>query len=302
MLVIIGVVVVIGCILGGYLLEHGLLMVLFQPAELLIIGGAALGALLIGNPMSVIKHVIHGLLGTIKGSPYTKAYYLKTMKMLYDFFSHTRKNGIAAAEADLDDPKKSAILSKYPEFLNDTYANRFFCDSLRTAASGGMGNFELDQVMEGDIEVFHHEAREAVTALNSAADSLPGLGIVAAVLGIVITMGAMGGPPEEIGKKVAAALVGTFLGILLCYGFVGPLAQNISTAGEAQIAYYQTLRIAIIVFLKGAPPLIAVEALRRAIPMSERPTFAEMETTCRNKGGPAAAAPAAAEPGKEAAA
>lgn len=283
MLIIIGFVIVLASIVGGYVLEHGNLLVLFQPVELLIIGGAALGALLIANPLSQIKHMLHGLIGTLKGTPYTKDYYLKTLKMLYDFFSHTRKNGIASVEADLDDPSKSAILAKYPAFLKDTFAVRFFCDSLRTAASGGMGNHELDQVMETDIEIFHQESREASTALSTAADSLPGLGIVAAVLGIVITMSAMGGPPEEIGKKVAAALVGTFLGILLCYGFVGPLAQNMAAIDEAKSVYYQCIRLAIGGFLKGGPPLIAVEAARRAVPMNVRPTFAEMEKLCRSK-------------------
>ncbi|HUP05037.1 MAG TPA: flagellar motor stator protein MotA, partial [Bryobacteraceae bacterium] len=224
MFAIIGVLVVIGAILGGYLFEHGNVLVLLQPAELLIIGGAALGTALIANPMHVLKQIAGSLGSVLKGSPYGKDRYLESLKMLYDLFNHARKEGLAAVESDIEDPSKSKILSAHPAVMKNSHVSRFICDTLRTATTGVVDPFDLDQMMEADMECHHHESTEPVNSLSTVADSLPGLGIVAAVLGVVITMGSLGGPPEEIGKKVAAALVGTFLGILMCYGFVGPLA------------------------------------------------------------------------------
>ncbi|MGC4053696.1 MAG: flagellar motor stator protein MotA [Paludibaculum sp.] len=228
MFVLIGIAIVIGAIVGGYLMEHGKLLVLMQPAELVIIGGAALGTIFVGNPMHTIIGMAKSILGALKGSPFTKPFYLEQLRMLNDIFVYARKNGMAKLESDLDEPEKSAIFTKYPGFLKNHHALDFFCDTVRMSISGGVGPFELDQLMELDMEVQHHEGSEPAAALTTVADALPGLGIVAAVLGVVITMGALGGPPEEIGHKVAAALVGTFLGILMCYGFLGPLASNIS--------------------------------------------------------------------------
>ena len=281
MLAIVGVLVVLGCIAGGYLMEKGNLLVLMQPAELLIIGGSALGTVLLGNPAHVLKRLVSSMLGILKGSRYTPAVYLETLKFLNDFFNASRRNGLASLEADLDAPDKSAFFQKYPTFTKDHHALIFFCDTMRTVSTGGIGVHELDQMMETDLEVHHKQARLPVLALSTLAESLPGLGIVAAVLGIVITMGALGGPPEEIGHKVAAALVGTFLGILLCYGFFGPAASNISKQIDSESDYFLCLRMAILAYMKGAPPLIAIEAARRAIPHHVRPTFQEMDSACR---------------------
>ncbi len=201
MFVIIGVVVVIGAILGGFLMEKGPLPVLIQPAELIIIGGAALGTLLIANPLPTIIKLFKGLIGLIGGSKYSAAFYLENLKMLNDLFTFARKNGLPKLEGDMDAPDKSPVFSKYPKFLADHHAVDFLCDTLRMFISAGADPFDLDQMMELDLEVHHHEVGEPVAALSSTADALPGLGIVAAVLGIVITMGALGGPPEEIGKK-----------------------------------------------------------------------------------------------------
>jgi chemotaxis protein MotA len=288
---IIGIVVVIGAVMGGYLMEHGQLGVLVQPAELIIIGGAALGTLLIANPLPILIKIVHGLLGVLKGSPYTKPYYLQTLKMLNDLFMVARKNGLAKLEEDVENPDKSQVFSKYPDFLKNHHAVHFVCDTLRMAISGGVQPFDLDQMMEMDMDVHHHEASVPVSALNTVADALPGLGIVAAVLGVVITMGALGGPPEEIGHKVAAALVGTFLGILLCYGFLGPLASCVTKINDAEGDYLQCLRQGIIAFVKGSPPALAIEFARRSIPGELRPSFSDTEAAC--KGG-AAAPPAAA--------
>lgn len=291
MFVIIGVVVVIGAILGGFLMEKGPLPVLIQPAELIIIGGAALGTLLIANPLPTIIKLFKGLIGLIGGSKYSAAFYLENLKMLNDLFTFARKNGLPKLEGDMDAPDKSPVFSKYPKFLADHHAVDFLCDTLRMFISAGADPFDLDQMMELDLEVHHHEVGEPVAALSSTADALPGLGIVAAVLGIVITMGALGGPPEEIGKKVGASLVGTFLGILLCYGFIGPMAANMTKINEAQGRYYTFLRVGVLAFIKGASPMVAAEYARRSIPSSLRPSFKEMESTCRGEKG---AAPAAA--------
>jgi chemotaxis protein MotA len=240
MFVIIGIVVVIGAIVGGYLMEHGNLKVLIQPAELVIIGGAAIGTVLIANPLFILKKIAGGLAGALGGSPFTKEKYLETLKMLSELLSRARKEGLMALEADSDAPDKSPVFSKYPKFLKDHHALHFVCDTLRMAA-----------------------------------------------------MGALGGPPEEIGHKVAAALVGTFLGILLCYGFIGPVASSMAKTTEDEQAYYYVLRVVLVSFIKGAPPTVAVEFGRRAIPVHVRPTFQEAEGAIKNKGGEAPAQAAA---------
>src|ERR1039457_4733351 len=206
---IIGIVVVFGCIVAAYLMEHGKLLVLMQPAELLIIGGGAIGTVLIANPTHITQQMAGGLLGAFGSSKYTKQRYVDSLKMMYELLQKARKEGLVALETDIEEPDKSPLISKYKEFAKDHHALNFVCDTMRMAVSGGGEVFDLDQMLEADIEVHHHEASEPVSGLTTMADSLPGLGIVAAVLGVVITMGALGGPPEEIGRKVAAALVGT---------------------------------------------------------------------------------------------
>ncbi len=283
MLAIVGLVVVIGAIVGGYLMEHGNLLVLLQPAELLIIGGAAAGTLLIANPLPVIVRILKGVTGILSTGQFNKPFYLETLKMLNEIFMRARKGGMASLEGDVDAPQKSPLFSKYPKFVKNHHALNFVCDTLRMAVTGGVSHFELDQMMELDLEVHHAEVSVPVNSLNTMADALPGLGIVAAVLGVVITMGSLGGPPEEIGHKVAAALVGTFLGILLCYGLFSPLAANMSKVNDAESHYYHCLRIGIIAFVRGAAPIQAVEFARRTIPAEARPSFQEMEATCRAK-------------------
>jgi len=283
MLALIGIVVVFGAIVGGYLLEKGNLLVLLQPAELVIIGGAALGTLLVGNPMEIVLGIGRGLPQVLRGSQYTKSAFLETLKLLYELFTHLKKLDMAGIEAVVEEPAKSPVFSKYPRFLSDSHVRDFICDTLRTHSSGSVGHHDLDQVMESDIDVHHRSKSAPVKALSTVADSLPGLGIVAAVLGVIITMGSLGGPPEEIGHKVAAALVGTFLGILLCYGLIGPLAANLSRINDAEGEYYQVVRQGIFYFLKGAAPIVAVEFARRNVPANLRPTYREMESACRKQ-------------------
>lgn len=295
MFAIIGILIVIAAIMGGYLMEHGIVKVLLQPAELLIILGAAIGTVLIANPLHILKKIAAGIAGVFTGSKFTKARYVSTLKMMYDLFNKARKEGLMGMEADVEEPAKSAVFAKHPQFLKDHHVRDFVCDTLRMAITGAEA-FDLDQLLDLDMEVHHLDAGQPIAALSSMADSLPGLGIVAAVLGVVITMGALGGPPEEIGRKVAAALVGTFLGILLCYGFVGPIAANMSMAVEEERAYYYVLRVVMITFLKGTAPIMAVESARRAIPGNVRPSFQEVEKACRGTGteDPPAAAAASA--------
>jgi chemotaxis protein MotA len=294
MLPIIGIVVVFAAVITGFLMEKGHLLVLLQPSELVTIAGAAIGTLLVANPIHIIKAMIAGVLGALSPSRFGKERYLDTLKMLFELCNKVRKKGLIGIEDDVEKPAESEIFKKYPAFLKDHHAQAFVCDTLRTAITGGVEPFDMDQMMELDMEVAHHETMQPVNALTTVADALPGLGIVAAVLGVVITMGSLGGPPEEIGKKVAAALVGTFLGILLCYGVVGPLAANMTKEADAQNSYLHVLRVAILAFLKGLAPMLAIEIGRRAIPEYARPTFDEMEQGCKR---PAAGeAPAAANP------
>lgn len=290
---IIGIVVVIGAVIGGYLMEHGNMKVLVQPAELVIIGGAALGTLLIANPLPIIMKIVKGITGVLSSGKYNQALYLKTLQMLNESFSKARKSGMAALEADVEGPDKSELFKKYSDVTKDHHVLDFICDTLRMAMSGTISHHDLDTMIELDLEVHHHEANAPVTALTSVADSLPGLGIVAAVLGVVITMGSLGGPPEEIGHKVAAALVGTFLGILLCYGFLSPLAANMSRSNDAETQYYHCLRTGLVAFIRGAAPILAVEFARRSIPADVRPSFKDMEKACKG-GGPAKVEAAAA--------
>ncbi|PSH05260.1 MAG: flagellar motor stator protein MotA [Acidobacteria bacterium] len=281
MFIIIGIVVVFGSIIGGYLMEHGNLKVLLQPAELIIIGGAAAGTLLIANPLHVVKKIVGGVTGAFKGSRFSKEFYLETLKMCYEILNKARKDGLLAIESDIEQPEQSAVFSKYPKIIKDHHTRDFVCDTLRMAVTGGIDPFDIDQMMDLDMEVSHRGSNAPVAALTTVADALPGLGIVAAVLGIVVTMGALGGPPEEIGHKVAAALVGTFLGILLCYGLLGPLAANMAKVAEDEHAYVYVLRVVLISFIKGAAPIQALEFGRRAIPVNLRPNFNEMEKSCK---------------------
>ena len=284
MISILGIVVVLGAIAGGYLMEHGKFLVLVQPAELIIILGSAIGTVIVANPLPTLIRMVKGVLGILSGSPFTKAFYLESLKMIYELYNVARKSGTAKLEEEVDNPGKSPVFSKYPKFMKSHHAVAFLCDTLRMAVSGGVDPMEIDQMMEVDLDVHHRESGEPIAALSTMADALPGLGIVAAVLGIVITMGSLGGPKEQIGEHVGAALVGTFLGILLCYGIFGPLASAMSKQNDAEANYLGFLRMAAIGFIKGLSPLMAVELARRSIPSNVRPSFQEVEGACRGGG------------------
>jgi chemotaxis protein MotA len=282
---IIGIALVFIAVIGGFLLEDGKPLVLAQPSELIIIGGAAIGTMLAANPLSVIATILKSVMSVWGGNPFSKVYYLESLKMLYDIFQFARKNGTAKLEDEVENPEKSPTFSKYPRMLRDHHMLHFVCDTLRMSTSGVVAPHDLDAILENDIDVHHHEEMIPVTALTTIADALPGLGIVAAVLGVVITMGALSGPPELIGRKVGAALVGTFLGILLSYGVVSPIASNIEKIVNANTQFHQVLRAGLVAYAKGVVPSIAVEYARRAIPHKVRPTFKEVEIACKGAGG-----------------
>jgi chemotaxis protein MotA len=289
---IIGILIVFGAVLGGFLMEKGPLLVLLQPSEFLIIAGAGIGTMLVANPLHVLKKVASGLTQILGGSKFTKQRYLDSLKMMFALFNKARKEGLVGIETDIEEPEKSPLFSKYPAFLKDHHVRDFVCDTMRMAITGGASTFDVDQMMDLDMEVHHAGATQPASALTTMADALPGLGIVAAVLGVVVTMSSLGGPPEEIGHKVACALVGTFLGILLCYGMVGPLAANLTKLIDEEHAYYYVLRVVMLSFIKGMSPMLAIEMARRAIPGHLRPSFQEVEKNCRQKDDSSAAAAA----------
>jgi len=280
MLAIIGILVVTGAVIGGYILEKGHLMVLFQPAEFVIIGGAAIGSLLIGTPIKVLKRIVSQVFKVMGSGPNRKAY-TELLVMMFELFNVARKDGLVGLESHIEKPKESAVFKKYPDFLKNSHALSFLSDTMRLIIMGGVPEHDLEAMMDLDLETHHEENAKPSLSLARIGDALPGLGIVAAVLGVVITMGAIGGPPEEIGHKVGAALVGTFLGVLLSYGYVQPLAANLSAMNELESKYYICLKQALLAFHKGFAGAIAVEYARRVIPADIRPSFAEVEKACR---------------------
>jgi chemotaxis protein MotA len=280
MLTIVGFIVVAGAVIGGFIMEGGQIMVLFQPAEFLIIGGAAFGALLVATPVKVLKKLIAQIKSSFGGG-YDKDAYTGQMVMLYEIFNIARREGLVGLESHIEKPEESEVIRRYPGFLQNHHAVNFMSDTMRLIITGSVQPHELEALLDVDLDTHHDEVDTPPTMLSTIADSLPGLGIVAAVLGVVITMGAIGGPPEEIGHKVGAALVGTFLGVLLCYGFVGPLAHNIRASNQSDTTYMHCLKQCLLAFCKGFPPSIAVEYGRRSIPTEVRPSFTEVEDACK---------------------
>jgi chemotaxis protein MotA len=281
MFTIIGSAIVVACVIGGFLLEHGNLAVLFQPVELLIIGGAAIGGFIIASPMKVIKAVFAGIMKMLTGKGYTKADYLEALTMLGEVFYKIRKEGLVSVEGDVDNPKESAIFTKYPRFFKNHHALELVVDTLRTVMTTKIEPNELEALIDAELESHQEELTAPSKSVATVADSLPGLGIVAAVLGIVLTMGKMNEPPAVLGQSIGAALVGTFLGVLLCYGFVGPMAKNMEVSAAEELQYLAVLKMAIVAFVGGAAPQVAVEFGRRVVPAVDKPAFVEVEEALR---------------------
>lgn len=274
---LIGLAVVFASIIAGYTMHGGQLLILFQISEFIIIGGAAIGALLISNPPDMLRRIVQGVLATLRGNKLSKAAYLELLQFLFEIFQLAKREGLIALEQHVENPHSSAIFSKYPTVLANHHAVDFFCDTMKVVLNGGVPPHDLEDLMELDLETIHQKESRAPAALITIADSLPGLGIVAAVLGVVITMGKVDQPPEVVGHSVAAALVGTFLGVLLSYGVVGPIGRSLENLQAAEQRYLNCIKAAILAFVKGAPPVVAVEYGRRAIDPDFRPSFQETE-------------------------
>ncbi|MBL1276131.1 MAG: flagellar motor stator protein MotA [Ectothiorhodospiraceae bacterium] len=280
---IIGVIIVLGCVGGGFVLSHGHLAALWQPFELVIICGAAFGAFVISNPGTVIKDSFGSIGKLLSGSKHNKASYMELLALMYDLFTKARKEGLMALEGDIDEPHESPIFQKYPKILKNHHALDFIADYLRLMVGGNMNPFEIENLMDVELDTHHHEAAKVPTAFTAVSDALPGFGIVAAVLGIVITMASIGGPVEELGKHVAAALVGTFLGILFAYGFVGPMATSLTAMNEDDSKVFECIKVCLLASLNGYAPQISVEFGRKTLESHNRPGFQELEDFVKGK-------------------
>lgn len=282
MLVPIGFLGVLGAVVGGYIMAHGNLSVLFQPAEIIIIFGAATGALVISSPKHVLIGVIKGAIKTITGGGgYSKKDYMEALLLITEIFTKIRKEGLISIEQDVEEPQNSPIFSKYPKFMKNHHALGLLTDTLRTVMTTTVSPYELESILDSELETLHETESAPAKNLINIAESLPGLGIVAAVLGVVITMGKIKEPPDVLGHSIGAALVGTFLGVLMCYGFVGPLARRLEASVNEEKEFLQVIKAALVSFVGGAAPQIAVEFARRGIPPHLRPSFHELEEEIR---------------------
>ena len=277
MLIIVGLLVVILSVLGGYVGAHGKLGALWQPYELVIIGGAALGAFLVGTPVKTVKQTLQATVGVFKGPRYKQQDYIDVLSLLYELLNKARREGFMALEDHVERPAESSIFANYPKVQADHHLVDFITDCLRLMIGSNIEPHELEPLLELELEKHHGEAMQPAAVLNKVADGLPGFGIVAAVLGIVITMGSIGGEITEVGAHVACALVGTFLGILLAYGFVGPLASAVEARAEQDARIYESVKTALLACLRGYNPKIALEFARKTLPSNVRPGFSEFE-------------------------
>lgn len=283
MFVIIGLAVVALSVVTGFLMGGGNLVLLLQWAEFVTIGGAAIGSVLIASPLTTLKKIASALPKMIGSHSYSKQDYLDLLKSFNDLFLVAQRDGLLAIEKHVENPEESEILGSNEKFIKNEQTKTFFCDTIKIMLTGGVPPHELEALMDIEIETFEGEEKPASLALAKVGDSLPGLGIVAAVLGIIVTMGSINDGAEAVGHHVAAALVGTFLGVLLAYGFVNPLASNMEHMIESKVRFMQTIKSCIIAYAKGNPPIIAVEIARRTIFSDARPSFSELENFIRGK-------------------
>ncbi len=283
MFVIIGFLVVVIAIVVGFTVAGGNLVLLIQVAEFIVIGGTALGSILIASPLPLIKKIISYIPQTLKSHHISKQDYLDLLKSFNDLFLLAQRDGLLAIEKHIEDPLQSDILSKSEKFVNDAFARDFFSDTMKVMLSGGIPPHELEGLIDAEIETFDLESQPVTSSISTVGDSLPGIGIVAAVLGIIVTMSSIDQGAEVVGHHVAAALVGTFLGVLMAYGFVNPLAKNIEHILEDKKRYLETIKTCIVAYAKGNPPILSIEMARRTIYSDERPTFTELENFVRGK-------------------
>lgn len=277
MFIIIGIVIVMGCVIGGFLMIDGPLGVLVQPSEFVVIGGAVIGATIAANPLKYLMRILASLPVALKGSQYNKKTYTDVLRMQYEVFINSKKGGLLSIEEDVNNPLASPIFTQYPSFTANHHAVDFFCDAMKMLVNGACSAEELEIMLESEMETHHDEGAIVPGLLQRASDALPGLGIVAAVLGIVVTMQHLDGPPEELGHHVGAALVGTFLGLLLSYGFLAPIAANLENLAQDEGKYYNCLKTGLVAFANGAAPMTAVEFARKTIFSFDRPPTSELE-------------------------
>lgn len=278
----IGILVVLFSVFGGYVLAGGHLHVVFQPFEFLIIYGAAIGGFLIGNPLSTSKMAVRKAIHALVGKNYNKKDYVELLQLIFQLFQIFRKDGPQAVEKHIEEPNSSEIFKLYPAFLKNHHAVDFLCDTMKITLSADLSQYDVDDLLENDIKVTHQEEYAAQHSVQNTSDAFPGLGIVAAVLGIVHTMGYLDQGPTTIGEHVATALIGTFLGVLSCYGFVGPIALKMKNDIDAEGRYMSVIKAALVSLQRGAPPLVCVEFARRSIYPNDRPTFEEMDNATKD--------------------
>ncbi len=283
MFIIIGAVVVLGSLVTGFSMAGGSIGALIQISEFITIGGAATGALLIMAPLPTIKKIISSITGALGAKHLEKEEYMQLLKALYDIFLVAQRDGLLAIEKHIENPAESEVLNQSEAFIKNEIALAFFSDTLKVMLSGGVPPHEIEALMDTEIETYETENKPIAELLTKLGDSFPGLGIVAAVLGIIVTMSSINEGAEVVGHHVAAALVGTFLGVLLAYGFVGPLATNIEHNVETQVRFMETIKTAVVAYAKGNPPIVAVEIARRTLFQDVRPTFTELESYLRGK-------------------
>jgi len=281
--VFIGLAVVFGSIVVGYSMHHGEFAILIQASEFIIIAGAAFGAVVIGNPPATVKAMFAETLALLKPDPYAKETFGDLLQVLYDIFHRARRDGLVGIEDHVERPYESDLFKRYPSFRENPHAVSFLSDTMKVLLTGAVEDHHLAEILDLDLDQHHHEAMVVPNRLRTVADAMPGFGIVAAVLGVIITMGKIGGSPEAIGRSVAAALVGTFLGILLAYGVVGPIAQALQNRAASHERYLGCIRTALLSFARGDPPITCVEFARRNIEPSVRPSFEELEEMTRKR-------------------
>lgn len=283
MFLLLGLLVVFGSIIAGYTMHGGAIAVLVQVSEIIIIGGAALGALLIGNKPKVVLDMTKQVIGLLKPSPFDRRAYAELLQVLYEIFYTARRDGLVGIESHIESPETSELFKQYPRFRSSHHAVSFLSDTMKVLLTGAVEDHHLSEILDLDLDRHHGEAMIIPNALNKCADAMPGFGIVAAVLGVIITMGHIGGTAAEVGESVAAALVGTFLGILLAYGIIGPIAQAVENRVHGEDSYMRCIRTAVLSFARGDPPITSVEFARRNIEPGERPSFAELEEMTRKR-------------------
>ncbi len=283
MFIAIGFVILFGSVIFGFTMHGGQLAVLAQVSELIIIGGAAFGSLVIGNKPTEVTHIIKETLGLLKPNPYGRSAYSELLQVLYDVFYAARRDGLVGIESHIEEPENSSLFGKYPSFQQKESAVSFLSDTMKVLLTGAVQDHHLAEILDLDLERHEEASMVPSVALARISDAMPGFGIVAAVLGVIITMGRIGGPAAEIGESIAAALVGTFLGVLLAYGVFAPLSQALELRAKAGDAYMGCIRTAILSFARGDPPITSVEFARRNIEPDDRPSFAELEGLTRRK-------------------